>query len=181
MLEGFAQQLHDEAPKALFAALIPAIQMLWKWFKNRDSQAKRDALRKKIADLASQKESLAKVGQLPHGEQLLSDLEAELETSIAELTALRAPKAARKPADRSWPERWFLLFVPSGATAWIVHTLFFINLAVVGMGIIGLCVDWGDDGMYGVLGLAIFLIPAFILRAIAIKIADAHSVHEVVA
>jgi hypothetical protein len=181
MSEGLSQQLLDEAPKAFLAALIPAFQMLWKWLKNRDAQAKRSALRTRIAELANQKESLAKVQQLPQGNQLVRDVEAELELSISELANLGAVKPFRKPADRPLLARWFLLFVPTGILPWIVHTLFFLNLAVVIFGLFGVLTDWDQDGMYGLLGLAIFTIPAIVFRAIAIKIANSRPVHQNIA
>ena len=173
MSEGLSQQLLDQAPKALFAALIPASQMLWKWLKNRDTQARKNVLRARIADLAIQRESLARIQTLPHGDHLVSEMEAELETSIAELAKLgAAAKSVKKTSDRPVLARWFLLFAPTGIVAWIVHTLFFLNISFVGLGLLGVCLDWDDEAAYGLLGLVIFSIPALILRTIAIKLAN---------
>jgi hypothetical protein len=179
MSDGFSQQLLDQAPKAVFAALIPASQMLWKWLKNRDSQARKKALRARIADLAIQRESLARIQTLPHGDRLVSEMEAELETSIAELAQLSAnAKPPQKTSDRPVLARWFLLFAPASIIAWIVHSLFFLNLSFVGLGFIGLVLDWDNDAAYGILGLAIFAIPAVILRAIAIKLSNSRSLRR---
>ncbi len=178
-MSGMAQQVLDEAPKALIAALIPAFQLLWKWFKNRDLQARKDALRTRIVQLADQKGSLAKVHELPHGNELVDDLDKELTDSMERLATLRVAVAAppKNPSDRPFVARLFLLFAPSGFLAWTLHTLFFVNVAILGFGLIGVLADWGEDpdSPYGLLGLAIFAIPAFVFRAIAIKIAKAQT------
>lgn len=73
--------------------------------------------------------------------------------------------------------RWFLLFTPSGIGAWIVHMLFFINLGVVALGVLGIAAEWktDNDRAAGILGLIIFLLPAFLFRSIALRIAKSHA------
>jgi len=178
MSEGLWHQLLDGVPKALVAALIPAAQVLWKWLKNRDIQSRKGALRTRIAYLAGQKESLAKLQQLPECDRLVSDVDAELKASIAELANLGSIKTFQKPAERSKVARWLLLFPPSGLLAWVFHTLFFLGLAIVALGFMGLLMDWDSEGPYGLLGLAVFMIPALIFRAIALKIANARSARQ---
>jgi len=96
--------------------------------------------------------------------------------NLAQLGVAKLPKT---PSDRPLLDRLFLLFAPSGLLAWTLHTLFFSNLAVLALGLIGVLSDsrQDPDSAYGLLGLAIFAIPALVFRAIAIKIAKSESQH----
>jgi hypothetical protein len=58
--------------------------------------------------------------------------------------------------------QWFLLYKPSGVWAWILHTLFFLNVAFVLLGMLVIIFSrWDADTIPGLLGFAIILIPAW--------------------
>lgn len=173
-MSDLSKELLDQAPKALFAALIPCAQFFWKWYKDHSRESRRHTLLARIKQLTSQKECFELLRDTPNGSQLLTAVDAEIEESIQELLELRTVRHAKPNSGNSRLARWFLLFPPSGIAAWIVHMLFFLNLAIVALGFIGLMSERKTDPdlSSGLLGLAIFLIPAFIFRYIAVKLAN---------
>jgi hypothetical protein len=170
----------DEAPKALLAALIPAAQLIWKWLQNRDTPSRRANIRRKIAELGEQRASLAQLENLSSRDRLLSEVDEEIEAAAEELLTLGLPKPAKTPSDRPLLVRWFLLYAPSGVAAWILHTLFFINLGVVALGIVGAVTSWqpGSEVSAAVIGFAILCLPAVLFRSIAVRIEKARAARQ---
>jgi hypothetical protein len=178
-MSDLSKELLDQAPKALLAALIPCAQFLWKWYNDQNREARKHKLLARIKQLTSQKESFEPLRDTPSGSQLLTAVDAEIEESIQELIELRTVRHPKPNSGKSRLARWFLLFPPSGVAAWIVHMLFFLNLATVALGLIGLMSNPHDPEVgSGILGLFIFLIPAFIFRYIAVRLAKSQTPHQ---
>jgi hypothetical protein len=171
-MPGFSQQLLDEAPKALWAALIPLLQFAWRWSSNHSRESRKEKLIARIKELSEQKVSFGPFLETPSGSLLLNTMDAEIDDSIHELVQIRAARHQRLTAGRSRFATWFLLFTPCGLGAWAVHMLFFANLGIVLLGILGVASDWKTDSDHtsGILGMVIFTIPMFIFRAIAIRL-----------
>lgn len=175
-MSGFLQQFLDEAPKALLAAAIPAIQFLWKWISNHNRRIQKDKLLARIKLLANEKETFEKLQQLPKYDLILAAIDMELNQSIDQLVELRHQRRDKLHAGRGLWARWLLLYTPSGTGAWIVHTLFFANLGVVALGVLGLATGWetNPERYSAMFGLAIFMLPAIVFQMIANKIAKSH-------
>src|SRR5262249_47435782 len=136
--------LEELLPKALLGALIPLAQFLWQQYQQRGPSWRKTALRKTAIDLSQQLTVFPRLTDSAAAETARRDLEAELEATLASLAALTTLKPRAKtthPSGRSWAARWFLLYAPHGFGAWIVHVLFFVNVAFVLLGTIGLLAD----------------------------------------
>jgi hypothetical protein len=155
-------------PEALFALLLPCGHWVWNRYNVHD---RKRSLRQRIAELIAQRESLAKVASLAHGDIILQDLENDLKAAMAELVPVRvSADDHRKLSLRRDMARWFLVYKPSGGFAWILHVLFFLNIAIVLLGILGSVTPWSADSPKALLGLALFLIPAYFLRWMARRV-----------
>lgn len=175
-MSGFFQQFLDEAPKALLAAAIPAIQFLWKWISNHNRRIRKDKLLARIKQLSNEKDVFEKLQQLPKYDLILAAIDTELNDSVDQLVELRHERHDKLHTARGWLARLFLLYTPSGAGAWAVHMLFFANLGIVALGVLGLSSDWSTnpDRYSAIFGLGIFLLPAFVFQMIANRMAKAH-------
>lgn len=161
-LEGFIGKFLGEHPEVLLSLLIPPAHFVWNRYNIHN---RKGSLRQRIAELIAQRESLAKVAGLTHGDSILQDLENDLKAAMAELAPISASaEPRRKLSLRPALARWFLLYKPSGVVAWTLHSLFFLNIAIVLLGVLGSVRPWDGDAM---LGLAMFLIPAYFLQWMA--------------
>ena len=171
--------------KAFFSLLIPLGQFIWTRYGQAGSDFRKRQLRLKISDLGAQREALNKFADVPNADKALADLNAEMEACMAQLVSV-VHRARNEKIDsgrgapssgRSLLARWFLLYTPVGAKAWVLHSLFYINVLFVLLGLAGVLgtISEGDTA-YGFLGLSIFLIPAFVIRWLARKLDHPHTV-----
>lgn len=169
------QKILDEFPKALIGLLIPLAKFLWTRYRETDVAHKRKILRTRIADLTQQRETLSKVAAVADVTALLLETDNELQAAISQLATSGVSFVPRTQAQRPVLVRWLLAYTPSGGLAWVIHSLFYMNLAFVGLGLLGLLGSWSDpDLIYGLFGCVILLIPAFFLRYVALRL-DAKS------
>jgi hypothetical protein len=160
-------------PDVLLGLLIPPAHYVWNRYNIHN---RKRSLRQRIAELIAQRESLAKVASLPHGDNILQDLENDLKATMAELVPVCvSADVHRKLSLRRDMARWFLVYKPSGGLAWILHGLFFLNIAIVLLGILGSVTPWNADSPAGLLGCALFLIPAYFLHWMARRVERARS------
>ncbi|MDR3773260.1 MAG: hypothetical protein P4L26_07930 [Terracidiphilus sp.] len=171
--------------KAFFSLLIPLGQFIWTRYGKEGSDFRKRQLRLKISDLGAQREALNKYADVPNADQALADLNAEMEACMAQLVSVvHRARTDKRDSGRGAPRsgrsliaRWFLVYTPVGPSAWILHSLFYINVLFVLLGLMGVLstTSEGDTG-YGLLGLSIFLIPAFVIRWLARKLDHPHTV-----
>jgi hypothetical protein len=157
-------------PKALLGALIPLAQFVWQQYQHQGLSWRKSALRKTAIELSQQLSVFPKLADSAAAEAARRDLEMELASTVELLAALGATEAspAPKSQDRSVMARWFLLYAPHSIAAWMVHVLFFVNVFFVLAGVMGLLSNLSDpEAGFGFLGIAIFCLPAFGLRALA--------------
>jgi hypothetical protein len=177
LLLRLSSRLVEELPKALLAALIPLVQILWQQYHKRGPAWRKAALRKTAIEMSEQLAVFPKFGDSASAELARRDLERELTDTLTTLANLSTsyPKATPHTGRRSWYVRWFLLYAPHGVAAWLVHGLFFINIVVVLLGIIGLSSSLQDPEIgYGVFGMAIFSLPAVGLQRYAQRLDERH-------
>lgn len=156
------EQLQKD-PKLLVALLVPLGHYAWNRYNLRN---RKRTLRRQIAEFVGQRESLAKVAGLTHGESILQDLEDDLKAAMAELAPVStSPDSSSGLQLRPALARWFLLYKPPGVLAWPLHILFYLNMVFVLMGII-LSLETPRDP-YGWLTCGLFLIPAYFLHWLA--------------
>jgi hypothetical protein len=181
MWDAISGKFLEELPKALLGLLVPLAQFIWKKIKEGGVREKKRSLRERIVQLSAQRESLGKVSGLPDGARILQDLDSELQATLAELAAMGISGAGqrsddgaggeirREPSQRPALARWFLAYTPSGAKAWIVHSLFFVSLSLVLIGIVTTVVEAAGEEDWGPLWfVVIFLIPTLFLRWFAL-------------
>ena len=157
--------------------MIPLVQILWQQYHKRGPAWRKASLRKTAIEMSEQLAVFPKLGDSASAELARRDLERELTDTLTTLADLSTSHPTTTPhtGRRSWYVRWFLLYAPHGVAAWVVHGLFFINVVVVFLGIVGLSSDVRDPEIgYGVLGMAFFSLPAVGLRAYAQRLDERH-------
>jgi len=158
---------------AFLSLLIPIGQFAWTRYGKEGSDFRKRQLRLKISDLGTQRDALKKFTDVPNADQALADVNAEMEACMAKLVSIahlsRTQKSGPQPgtpgSGRGLMARWFLAYTPTGPKAWILHSLFYINVLFVVVVLIGVLstTDEGGTGD-GLLGAAICLIPALLIR-----------------
>jgi acyl-CoA reductase-like NAD-dependent aldehyde dehydrogenase len=157
-----------EHPEVLLSLLVPAAHYVWNRYNIRN---RKQSLRQQIGELLHQRESLAKVAELEHGSSVLEDIENDLKAAIAALAPANIAAAVRHTtSSRVKAKHWLLLYKPSGVASWMLHALFFLNLITVALGLIGALTSWDQDSPDALLGLALFLIPAYFLAWMAHRV-----------
>jgi len=172
LLKPLMSLIQSSGWKAFLSLLIPLGQFVWIRYGKEGSDFRKRQLRLKISDLGSQRDALSKFADVPNADRALADLNAEMEACMAKLVSIahvsRTQKSDSRPGTpgsaRGLLTRWFLAYTPTGPMAWVLHSLFYINVLFVVVGLIGVLstTDEGDTE-YGLLGLAIFLIPAWVI------------------
>jgi len=162
-----------EHPEVSLALLVPPAHFLWNRYNMRNYKR---SLRNEIAELLEHRESLSKLPALAQAQRILQDIEADLRQAMDELlTAGARHDLYRKLSFRPSLARGLLLYKPPGFAAWIVHVLFFFNMAMVLFGTLDALLAWDRDSAAVLLGVAILLIPAYFLESLARRIARKHS------
>lgn len=155
-------------PEILLALLLPAVHYWWKRVKNKyDTSNRKQSLRQQIKELLKQRESLAKVAEIEHGQRVLDDIESDLKAVITALIPAQTGAEVHPAAHRNMLVRWFLLYKPSGGFSWVLHALFFLNIAIIVLGLIGTFFPWDKDSPAALGGIILFLIPAYFLAALS--------------
>lgn len=138
--------------------LVPVIQFLWKMYRERAPEQRKRALRQEVTELQKFLESIKYAEDSPETEASRLVAQKELAGKLAAIAALSGhpatavPKSAELPispptpvlapgaplaapatlasrqANADWFRRWFLLYSPSRAFAWVPHALFFVSL-----------------------------------------------------
>jgi len=165
----------ENLPKVAAGLLVPLAQFLWQLLQRQRYEHRKAILRKKIAELSDQRESLTRFALTPTALGALRDLETELAGAIdqlAQLTAARSAVRVQQPATRGFLANWFLLYVPSGVRAWCLHVLFFVILSIIVFGLIGVAVDWKTDpnSSDALIGFGVFALVGLGVRALARKL-----------
>jgi hypothetical protein len=95
-------------------------------------------------------------------------LEREISKAIAVLVMPRVASSSRTvEGRRSLISRIFLLYKPTSGWLWIVHSLFYLMIGVVGFGSLGATVDTSGDSVDGYIGLGFFVVVSVALNLFA--------------
>src|SRR5215831_1640746 len=121
LLLRLSSKLVEELPKALLAALIPLVQILWQQYHKRGPAWRKAALRKTAIEMSQQLAVFPKLQDSASAEMARRDLERELTDTLTTLANLSTsdPKATPHTGRRSWFVRSFLLYAPHGVKAWL--------------------------------------------------------------
>ena len=152
---------------------LAAREALQKLSREDDSLRVRAAAQKCVSAFEEEEASRLKAEGGRLTPESKKDSEQQVTVAAGQVATVKATPAdlvpARAGADihrkrplRTRMAQWFLLYKPSGVWAWILHTLFFLNVAFVLLGMLVIIFSrWDADTIPGLLGFAIILIPAW--------------------
>lgn len=172
IVQDVARTAREELPKALLAALVPAAQLVWKRFEGARINGRKARLRSAMLELSK---FLTEYPDTDSHHAPREDAERQLRQlndEYAELLELEREQAeARRPENRKWWQRVFLLYVPFRPTSWLFFALFWVVLAggIFGSAQEGAFQRWWAQGVsalfFGLLGIAMFAGFAWLLAS----------------
>lgn len=148
-----------------------------KWMQD-NSQAKRryqladrlDALTKSYAEQNMCSDELVTTAR--------AVLSREIKATCTELEQLQGEtKRVSQRTGYGWLRDSFLLFLPRGVVAWIVHLVFYSGVFFLSLGILGIATESDREAAkYGVVGIVAFGIVLLLLQRLGIWLRKRHDV-----